>query len=165
MTAMAATPFAPEIPHAELELARVEVRELLPGDGYDEYLKPFRTIEDCAVHAALLAYAIGVARRNDWPRAALERLVAALVTARAIASADPRSAAVHVALAGLLESTRALTSELSPHWDLVESGERARWQRDQGLVGVAGRARDARREKAWETLLARSAGARKAISS
>ena len=39
--------FVPEISHAEVELDRVKVSDadVLPGDGYDDYLKPFRTIE------------------------------------------------------------------------------------------------------------------------
>ena len=45
------TPFAPEIPHARITLANVTVRDedVLPGDGYARYLKPFRTIEDTFV--------------------------------------------------------------------------------------------------------------------
>src|SRR4051812_18894114 len=67
---MPETPFTPEIPHAEVELAGVQLGEdaLEPGDGYDRYLKPFRTVEDCHVHAAVLAYVLGVARRSGWPR-------------------------------------------------------------------------------------------------
>src|SRR6478672_11143237 len=49
-------PFVPEIPHAEVELDHVRVLGVLPGDGYVEYVKPFRTIEDIHVHAALLGY-------------------------------------------------------------------------------------------------------------
>ena len=41
--------------------------DLLPGDGYDIYLKPFRTIEDIHVHAALIGYLVGVARRLEAP--------------------------------------------------------------------------------------------------
>jgi acyl-CoA dehydrogenase len=152
ITAMPATPFAPEIPHAEIALERAPVIELLPGDGYDRYLKPFRTVEDSVVHAALLAYLLGVARRSQWPHAALERLSLELVAAHTIASRDPASVATHVALAGLIETTRALIADLAPHWERVGPVERDRWQRDQGLFTVAGRARDARRERAWERI-------------
>jgi hypothetical protein len=37
-------------------------------------------------------------------------------------------------------------------WERVALDERARWTRDQGLLEVAGRAREARRARAWERL-------------
>src|SRR5690606_7432797 len=96
-------PFVPEIPHAEVTLDRVTIsaEQLLPGDGYDDYLKPFRTIEDVHVHAALLGYLIGVARRIGAPRELVERLLANALAVRAVARADARSPATHVALAGV----------------------------------------------------------------
>ncbi len=46
-------PVAPEIPHAIVTFdTAVEEGDVLPGDGYDRYLKPFRTIEDVHVMAA-----------------------------------------------------------------------------------------------------------------
>jgi alkylation response protein AidB-like acyl-CoA dehydrogenase len=151
---MPETPFAPEIPHAEasFQAVRVAAADVLPGDGYTEYLRPFRTIEDVHVHAVLIAYLISVARRSSWPRAVLERLTAALVTARALALAPPSRPAVHVALAGLVESTNALLSESAEHWKLVEAAESERWQRDAPLGTVAARARAARLESAWQKL-------------
>ena len=44
------TPFAPEVGHAALQLEGAPA-ELLPGDGYTDYLKPFRTIEDLHVNS------------------------------------------------------------------------------------------------------------------
>ena len=62
-----ATPFAPEVPHAEARFEGVSVapEELLEGDGYDEYLKPFRTIEDVHVLGATLGYLVRVARTKS----------------------------------------------------------------------------------------------------
>ena len=68
-------PFVPEIAHAKatFEASRSTEHELLPGDGYDDALKPFRTIEDIHVMAAVLGWAIGVARASDWPRSWIGR--------------------------------------------------------------------------------------------
>src|SRR4051812_46156360 len=81
-------PFVPEVPHAELALDHVAVAEadLLPGDGYADYLKPFRTVEDIHVHAALIGYLIGVARRHQL--AQLDRLIALAASVRALAGLD-----------------------------------------------------------------------------
>lgn len=75
--------------------------EVLPGDGYDDYIKPFRTLEDVHVHLALGAFLLG---------------------------------------------------DSAPHWERVEPGERARWQRDQALLQIADSARAARTEAAWRAL-------------
>ena len=47
------THFVPEVPHARVQLdaVRVDAAQLLPGDGYDSHVKPFRTLED--THVAL----------------------------------------------------------------------------------------------------------------
>ncbi|MCC6556674.1 MAG: acyl-CoA dehydrogenase family protein [Polyangiaceae bacterium] len=154
IAAMPAPPFAPEIPHAEVELDGVLVREadVLEGDGYEAHLKPFRTIEDVHGHAAALGYLIGAARRHGWPGALIERLAAAALAARAIAAEPPAAAATHVALAGLLAEVERLLSDAAPSWELAGEAERARWARDRPLLEVAAGARAARRERAWQRL-------------
>jgi acyl-CoA dehydrogenase len=104
------------------------------------------------VHAALLAYLAGVARRSGWPEDALERIVAELVATRSLALEPPSAPEVHVALAGLLEAGRALLREYDALWASVEPSERERWARDRPLLEVASSARAARRSRAWQRL-------------
>jgi acyl-CoA dehydrogenase len=143
--------FVPEIPHAEVELDHVRVADadILPGDGYDDYLKPFRTVEDAHVHAALVGYLIAVARRHEL-RDAIERLVALALATRAVALADPKVGANHVALAGVIALATDEVARLEAAWPA--GTERERWQRDRLLLQVAGKARAARRERAWQQL-------------
>ncbi|MFW6049614.1 MAG: acyl-CoA dehydrogenase family protein [Myxococcota bacterium] len=147
-------PFVPEVPHAETRLAGVRVRpeEVLPGDGYADYLKPFRTIEDVHVHAALLAWLVGVGRRADWPADALQGLMAPFAAAWALAAAPPLDEAVHVALGGLLDATARALEALAPLWARVDEPTRTRWERDRVLLGVASKARNKRLEAAWSRL-------------
>ena len=156
LTALPPTPFVPEVPHAVLRLREVPVSEeaVLPGDGYTRYIKPFRTVEDCHVHAAVLGWLLQVARRAGWPEATQEELLALVVTLRALALADPASPAVHLALAGALDATRRLVDGLPPHWERVEAPTRERWERDRPLLGIAGKARAKRREVARQRLSA-----------
>lgn len=144
-------PFVPEIPHAEITFERVPVREadLLAGDGYTEYIKPFRTIEDIHVHAALVGYLIGVARRKGFGRDTLEPLLALATTTRAAAACNARSAGTHVVLAGLFTLVARELSALEAKWAAAPDAEWQRWQRDRALLQVAGKARAARRETAW----------------
>lgn len=147
-------PFAPEIPHAEIEFTDVAVAEtdLLPGDGYEDYLKPFRTIEDLYVHGALVGYLLGVARRHRFPNPMIERLVALLLASRALAQADPKAPETHIALAGVLGWAASLVDDIERQWSASPDEEWARWERDRPLLRVAGNARAARRDRAWATL-------------
>lgn len=143
-------PFVPEIPHARLDLRDVAVapHEVLPGDGYVDYVKPFRTVEDGHVHAALLGWLLQVARRSGWPDPAIEEALALLCAVSALGEADPSHRGTHRALGGVLAGMDRWLESIEPLWAKVEPETAARWQRDRGLLGVAGRARAARLQAA-----------------
>ncbi|MGQ0501342.1 MAG: acyl-CoA dehydrogenase family protein [Panacagrimonas sp.] len=156
--AMPAPAFVPEVPHGRLRFADVRIpREaLLPGDGYSRYVKPFRTLEDIHVQAAVLAYLTRESRRLHWPRAWTERAVASLVALEAIASRDPSSSATHVLLAGALTWVEDLAREADDAWCRTDEGPACtRWFRDRALLGLAAAARTQRTTSAWERLTAR----------
>jgi len=151
---MPSTPFVPEVPHAVVRFHQVSIasEDVLPGDGYDRYLKPFRTLEDIFVHAALLGHLIGFARRAELPRATVERAIAIVLGLSALSAEEPLAATTHLALAGLLDQTRLFVESLDPAWAEAPAEERDRWRRDVALTRVAGRAREARRDSAWKRL-------------
>jgi len=151
-----AAPFVPEIEHAEVELDGVEVTaaDVLPGDGYDDYLKPFRTVEDLHVHAALIGYLIAVARRRFFAPSVVESLLALAATTRSLADADVKAPSTHLALAGLIELSTGLVADVERAWSSSPTdAEWQRWQRDRPLLHVATKARLARRETARTALL------------
>lgn len=155
LTPMPALGMVPEVPHATLRLDGVEAgpQALLEGDGYERVVKPFRTIEDAHVTLAVLAHLLRQARCRGWPAALGERLAAAVVALHALATGDPRSAAVHVALAGALQLARQLHAEAGEQWARTPDDPAARrWQRDAPLFGVAAGAREQRARRAWEQL-------------
>jgi alkylation response protein AidB-like acyl-CoA dehydrogenase len=154
VTPLRETPFVPEIPHASLRFDGVREYEALPGDGWTDYVRPFRTIEDAHVHAALLAYLGATGMRCGWPREVAERAASLLASIRTITIADPSSSLTHVALAGAIELSRALVRDAEPHWDRAPDDERMRWRRDRALLEVAAKARAKRLERAWEILSA-----------
>jgi acyl-CoA dehydrogenase len=144
--------FVPEIPHAEVEFDNVAVSEsdVHSGDGYEDYLKPFRTIEDLHVHAALLGYLIGVARRHGFARDVMPGLVASAAMIRALAEEDLKSAVTHLALGGAIDQVTRVVAAIDDRWSAGD--EHARWQRDRMLLKVAGSARTARLARAIERL-------------
>jgi len=155
LQAMPPTRFVPEVPHAQVLMqdVRVSADALLPHDGYDAYVKPFRTIEDLHVTLAVLAYLLREGRARRWPAAFNEELVAALSLLSQLAGEDARAAATHIALAGALRIAHRLYAEASPLWAAAGDDPAARrWQRDAALFEVAGSAREQRAERAWQRL-------------
>lgn len=153
--------FIPEVAHAEVHLERVSIdaRDLLEGDAYARYVKPFRTMEDLHVHAAVLACLLREARRLEWPRAWIERAFAALHALVAIAQLDVSSPATHIALAGALEIGAALVREADACWDVAgDDAAGERWKRDRALLSVASSAREKRLARAWERIDAEASG-------
>jgi len=147
-------PFAPEVHHAKVTFAgvRLEPDELLPGDAYVELLKPFRTVEDAHVLCAAIGHLIGVALLHGFERVFIERLSALALAARSVAMSDPRSAGVHVALAGSFAALDSIVAGLAPSFEKAPEDFRSRWERDKPLLRVASKAREARLARAWETL-------------
>ena len=152
---MSPTGFVPEVPHARLRFENVPVHpsDLLPGDGYSRYVKPFRAIEDLHVHAGVLAYLVRESRRLGWPRDWTERAVANLLSYVAIAQLDPADAAAHVALAGAMAAGTALIEQADGFWESASDWVAAsRWGRDRSLLDLAAGPRAVRIERAWSRL-------------
>jgi alkylation response protein AidB-like acyl-CoA dehydrogenase len=150
---MPETRFVPEVPHAQLQFDNVKVEMLLPGDGYDLYVKPFRTVEDIHVQAAILSYLMREAQRLGWPEHWIERLSALLAALATIADMPPAQAETHISLAGALRISAALIEEADALWmKSATDPATLRWRRDRELLAVAGKAREQRSKRAWEQL-------------
>ncbi len=143
-------PFVPEISHAAVSFENVALDDtaLLPGDGWTDYVKPFRTVEDLHVTAATTGYLIGVGRRWGWPAPAVEEGLALAAALRALSASDPSSPATHLALAGILTLFAHWLERLEPLWPCVEDSVRQCWQRDRPLLAIATEARGRRLDSA-----------------
>jgi acyl-CoA dehydrogenase len=153
--AMPATKFVPEVPHAQLQFENLQIQEseILPGDGYDQYVKPFRTVEDIHVQAAVLAYLMREGQRLSWPQHWLERLSALLAALGKISDMPAAHAETHIALAGALAIGAGLIGECEEFWRKNAIDPAAlRWARDRELLKVASGAREQRTARAWEKL-------------
>jgi alkylation response protein AidB-like acyl-CoA dehydrogenase len=150
---MPETRFVPEVPHAQLQFNNVKVEALLPGDGYDLYVKPFRTVEDIHVQAAILSYLMREAQRLGWPEHWIERVSALLAALATISDMPPAQAETHVSLAGALRISAGLIEEADALWmKSATDPATLRWRRDRELLAVAGKAREQRSRRAWENL-------------
>ena len=152
------TPFVPEIPHARVKLAgvRVEASEFIPGDGYLGVVKPFRTLEDTHVHAAVLGLLIRFGRLHEWPHHAIERLLMSVLALRSIGEREPLDPRAHIALAGVLDHFgRFLDGELPSLAERLPEADRERLFRDAPLFSIAQSVRKKRRLTAWAQLAGR----------
>lgn len=149
-------PFVPEIPHARVEFDHVAVHagERMSGDGYLDYVKPFRTVEDIHVFGTAAAYVLGLSQRIGGPSGVMAELAAAIVTLDRLRDAPPLDPHVHVTLHGVSQGLARLfdSAELASVWQLAPPEERARWERDRKLLQVAQNAREARFRKAASQL-------------
>jgi hypothetical protein len=154
---MPPTRFVPEVPHARIRLENVRVapHDVLAGDAYERYVKPFRTVEDIHVHAATLAYLLAEAQARGWPMGWIERAAATLQALKDLAALDALAPETHIALAGALAIGDGLVEEADRQWAAQQDAAAARWRRDRELLGVAGKARELRLAAAWRALDAR----------
>jgi hypothetical protein len=152
---MPPTKFVPEVPHARLQFEdlRIEEAQILPGDGYASYVKPFRTVEDIHVQAAVLSYLMREGQRLGWPQDWLERLSALIAALGKLSDMPASHAETHIALAGALAIGAGLIGETEEFWNRSATDPAAlRWARDRELLKVAGSAREQRTKRAWEAL-------------
>jgi len=147
-----ALPFVPEIPHASVRLDGVRELDVLEGDGWADYVRPFRTVEDAYVLAAATAWLTASGRRFGFPPEHAERGLSILSALAHLSAADPSAPSTHLSLAGLFGESAAWIAAHEPDWRRAPSDDRARWERDRPLLSVASSARDRRRRRAWERL-------------
>ncbi|MEL7558387.1 acyl-CoA dehydrogenase [Stutzerimonas chloritidismutans] len=126
----------PDIPHGRLRLASASC-DRLAGDGWVDYVKPFRTLEDLHVLAALASWLYGVGLQCGWPQRLQLQLLSILPGAAEISRVPPADAATHLLLASLSLQFMALTEALDAalaagpqHWSDL-------WQRDRGVLQLA----------------------------
>ena len=131
----------------QIEDVRITDEMILPGDGYSDYLKPFRTIEDLFVNASRAAALIGLARRHDGSEEVIGRLVGVLGSLR-VASVDPHAPSSHLMIGAAepaLDEQLALLVEVLPE-------PLAGWWRATAELQVAGTAKARRRTTALRRL-------------
>jgi len=145
-------PFIPEVSHGVLWMKDIPVQasQMLPGDGYLRYIKPFRTIEDLHVSSAVLGYFFRIATQFDWPRPQKQEILSLIVAMRTLAMGDPLDTGVHIALGGALQMMDRLTAGLDLLWEKVDAPVREAWERDRTLLGIAKKVRTARLASAWD---------------
>jgi len=150
------TRFIPEVVHGGVNLNQVSLpaNRLLPGDGHQRYVKPFRSLEDSHIAAAILAYLVRCGREHQWPGAVIESNLGLIVSMHGVSQLDPSLPSTHLALTGVLAQLQNNYDAVSASWEQSTNagGAAMKWQRDRALFDVATKTRQIRADRAWSTL-------------
>ncbi|MBB1521277.1 acyl-CoA dehydrogenase middle domain-containing protein [Aquipseudomonas guryensis] len=146
-----ALPLMPDVSHGRLHLEHAHC-ERLPGDGWDAYVKPFRSIEDLHVLTALTAWLYGVGQDSAWAQSLQLRLLGLLAGCAEVTRLCPTTPSNHLLLAGLFAQFAALRPEIDAAMSAGPGEWAALWQRDRNLLEIARTARAKRQEKAQAAL-------------
>ena len=148
-------PMVPEIEHGAVRFEQAQ-GQLLAGDGYADFSKRFRTIEDAHVLMGFISILVSLSYRHGLPARVTEQGISLLASTAQlypdVGTATDDSAYLHLHLAALFEQFKALCAEFESHLsDLPEHLARD-WLRDKKLFGVAKQAREARHQRALAAL-------------
>ncbi|MEW7857707.1 acyl-CoA dehydrogenase family protein [Pseudomonas chlororaphis] len=142
-----AIPLMPDISHGRLQLDNA-LCERLAGDGWDAYVKPFRTLEDIYVLSAMTAWLYGVGQDNDWPQTLLLQLLALLAGCAEVSRQNPSLGSGHVLLGGLFAQFDGLKPALEQAFADGPELWAELWKRDRAVLDLAAGARSKRLAKA-----------------
>lgn len=150
LEALSPLPFVPELSHAKFLYEGLSIKQdcILEGDGYSDYIKPFRTEEDLHILAALCGQRIAIAFEFKQ-QPFVEQGIAIAIALLGLQTADRSAPSTHLALAGIKQQLHTLFEQ---HDQTLEAHlpEFARaWKRDKALLSLAETAQKIRSQTAW----------------
>ena len=130
----------------------VQRDEIVSGDAYVEYIKLFRLVEDVYNTAGAQIALFRMGREHGFSRERLEDLLGLICQAGTVATTDMVGPEAILLLSAYLRASNEFWVDTWANWTDAPADIRKRWQPDRGLLEVAARAREIRRETAWTTL-------------
>lgn len=140
LQALPAIALMPDIGHARVSFDNA-LCERLAGDGWDAYVKPFRTLEDTYVLSAMLAWLYGVGQDCNWPQSLQLRLLGVLAGCAEVSRHNPVARTGHVLLGGLFAQFEALAPDLDEALAHGPAPWAMLWARDKGVLDIGASAR------------------------
>ena len=148
-------PFMLEVNHGKLALNDTEITDsqILVGDGYHDYTKPFRTLEDICVGAAYQAMLLRQAIDYQWAADIRDQLLLNLYTLKNLLSLAPLDKETHL----LLIANERNFENLLPSIELniathAPAHFKADWALNQRVISMSKKLKAIRLGKAREVL-------------
>lgn len=142
--------FLDAVPHARARFDGVEIDAsmLLPGDGWRDHARPFRTIEDIHVSTAIAAHLALTGLRRDWPHTLLATLLAALDRLGQCAARDASDPHTHLLLAGAEQELALVAAQVTALLANADDEMARDWRANGMVMALAAPARAKRLAKA-----------------
>lgn len=142
----------PELVHSEVlfESVSLTLAQLVPGDGYSEYAKPFRVFEDIFVAANTLAYLLAESSTGSWPTTWCQRCIAAISMLHVCSRLDLRDVSAHILVAGSLAFAGDVIQGSKSLWKMEQAAAHDRWLRDKQILSLGRESRRLRAVGAWD---------------
>lgn len=141
----------PELPQAAVrfEGAQVSPSDVVQGDGYADYAKPFRMHEDVFVTGCAIAYLLRESQVGSWPTAWVERAIAVVSLLALCSRNDASQGGGIILVAGALSIAGDVIRDAEMQWTKSQESARARWMRDRPILALGKEVRRQRAVQAW----------------
>ncbi|SFI32004.1 Acyl-CoA dehydrogenase [Collimonas sp. OK307] len=145
----------PELGRARVQLldASTDASNMLEGDGWSTFIKPFKRVEALHVAAAVLAHLLREGRSRKWPSSYMQRVLTSLAVLCDLSRDWSAAPMTNVVLADAIDNAHMLAIEAQVHWTRGELDESAaRWERDRGMLSISAAVQERSAARAWEHL-------------
>lgn len=148
-------PFMLEVKHGKLTLKDIHITEsqILEGDGYSQYTKPFRTLEDICVGVAYQAMLLRQAIDHQWDAAVRDHLLLNIYTLKNFLTLPPLSKETHLLLAAQDQQFESLLPAIELNIaNHSPATFKADWAINKKVISLGKKIKQIRRSKAREML-------------
>ena len=142
------------VPICDLKFERTSVHKnhLFEGDAYTKYIKPFRLIEDVFSTVAMQIALLRLGHQTGLSHARREDLVGLIVQGHAISESGMDSTGDLLLITSYLRASQNHWERITDDWDQASEAVHQHWQPNHKILTVAARAREQRRQNAWQAL-------------
>lgn len=136
ITELPALNFLPDVSHGTISLENTPVLRL-PGDGWDDYAKRFRVLEDAYVLAALSGWLYSCAIEEKWPHTLITSLTGILACINQALTLPTDQPSMHLLLESAFMQFEDLAFELVSTMHKTQSAHLAEWKRDREVLNLS----------------------------
>jgi hypothetical protein len=147
-------PFVPEVSHgiATFEHVDIKAEQILAGDGYTQYVKPFRTHEDIHILAAVIGFRIGEAINSNWSQSSIEAHLMLLSCLLSLSTNNLTDPTTHILFSGCRTQFSNLIQQTDDEFKKNNLEGFSDWKRDKALLEIASKAHKVRTQRAWNQI-------------
>jgi len=147
-------PFVPDVSHGVVlfDSVKIDSDNIFSGDGYANYVKPFRWFEDINVFMSVSAYLFKLTLAFGWPKEARVEMISLLVGLSSLHKMKANDSIAHIVMFDLTVAIDKWLVRYDAEWNKVPGDIQLHWKRDLALLKIATRARKARYDNAMTAL-------------